>query len=146
VRGTIEVVAVDGAQVSAAEAYAAREPIRWAERVWAELSDAFEVYPPDLADRDTLKACCSGEPGHAAPHDVIDPLDEQRPEDRRLRNVARGYVSGETSGHILEASAAATRWPNALADRIAVECSGWRSAAAREADLRTRIARALEEE
>jgi hypothetical protein len=81
--------------VSAAEAYAAREPIRWAELVWAELADAFEVYPPELADSNTLKACCSGEPGHAAPHDVIDPLDKQRLEDRRRRNVARGYVSGE---------------------------------------------------
>jgi hypothetical protein len=84
VRGTLEVCAVDGAQRYTAEAYPAREPMRWAELVRADLADALEAYPAELADCNALKACCSGEPGHAAPHDVIDPLEQQRLEDRRL--------------------------------------------------------------
>jgi hypothetical protein len=35
---------------------------------------ALAAYPPELAAAERLKACCERAPGHAPPHDVVDPL------------------------------------------------------------------------
>ncbi len=142
VRETLDVAELDGERRLEAWAYPAREPLRWAELVWAGLADALESYPRELASAGALKPCCEREPGHPPPHDVVDPLDERRLAHQRLRNVARGYVAGAASLHLLEAGAAAMPWPDALAHRILTECIEWR---ADEAALRARIARVLEE-
>jgi gamma-glutamylcyclotransferase (GGCT)/AIG2-like uncharacterized protein YtfP len=75
VRGSVEVVALDGGQRYEAHAYPAQEPLRWAELVRAGLADALETYPLQPTEP---KACCAREPGHAPPHDVVDPLDPAR--------------------------------------------------------------------
>ena len=38
-------------------------------------AEALAAYPPDLAAAERRKDCCVRRPGHAPPHDVIDPLD-----------------------------------------------------------------------
>ena len=58
----------------AAQAYPAREPDRWAELVRRGGADALAAYPRELASVSTLKPCCEAAPGHAPPHDIVDPL------------------------------------------------------------------------
>ena len=58
----------------AAQAYPAREPDRWAELVRRGGADALAAYPRELASVSTLKPCCAAAPGHAGPHDIVDPL------------------------------------------------------------------------
>jgi gamma-glutamylcyclotransferase (GGCT)/AIG2-like uncharacterized protein YtfP len=69
-----ELAVAAGARRLVAVAYPAREPRRWAELVRAGHADALAVYPPALAGAAALKACCAAAPGHAPPHDVLDPL------------------------------------------------------------------------
>jgi gamma-glutamylcyclotransferase (GGCT)/AIG2-like uncharacterized protein YtfP len=58
----------------AAQAYPVRDPERWAGLVRRGQADALAAYPRELATAATLKPCCQAEPGHAPPHDVVDPL------------------------------------------------------------------------
>jgi gamma-glutamylcyclotransferase (GGCT)/AIG2-like uncharacterized protein YtfP len=58
----------------AAQAYPAGEPERWAALVRAGRADALAAYPRELATAALLKPCCRATPGHAPPHDVVDPL------------------------------------------------------------------------
>jgi gamma-glutamylcyclotransferase (GGCT)/AIG2-like uncharacterized protein YtfP len=74
-RRLVEVVSLDGEQACAAQAYPAREPARWRALVERGEADALTAYPRDLADaEEVLKDCCVRAPGHAPPHDVVDPL------------------------------------------------------------------------
>ena len=75
VRERLDVVALDGAETYAAQGYLARERGRW--RALAEQGDAeaLAAYPRDLAAAERRKDCCVRRPGHAPPHDVVDPLD-----------------------------------------------------------------------
>jgi gamma-glutamylcyclotransferase (GGCT)/AIG2-like uncharacterized protein YtfP len=72
VRATVAVASPDGERE--AVAYLAREPERWRALVAAGGADALAAYPRDLAGEQALKACCLRAPGHAPPHDVVDPL------------------------------------------------------------------------
>ena len=74
VRAVVEVVAPDGARSRAALAYVAREPARWRALVELGEAEALAAYPAELAGALTPKACCVRAPGHAPPHDVVDPL------------------------------------------------------------------------
>src|SRR5262249_30987647 len=71
VRAQIAVEA-DGALV-AALAYPARAPGRWRALVAPGAADALAAYPAATVP-DRPKPCCERRPGHAPPHDVIDPL------------------------------------------------------------------------
>jgi hypothetical protein len=55
-------------------AYPARDPGAWAALVHAGRADALSAYPLSLA-ASVPKPCCSRDPGHPGPHDVLDPLD-----------------------------------------------------------------------
>jgi gamma-glutamylcyclotransferase (GGCT)/AIG2-like uncharacterized protein YtfP len=74
VRDRITVVSAERAERHEAVAYIAREPARWRRLVMLQHAEAREVYPPDLAVGEALKDCCVRAPGHAPPHDVVDPL------------------------------------------------------------------------
>jgi gamma-glutamylcyclotransferase (GGCT)/AIG2-like uncharacterized protein YtfP len=74
VRQRIEVASLDGGRARTAEAYLARAPARWHALVDAGRADALTTYPRDLASAVQYKDCCRRDPGHAPPHDVIDPL------------------------------------------------------------------------
>lgn len=70
-----EVVAVESDERTyAARAYLGREAERWRALVARGDADALRAYPPELAADERLKACCIRTPGHAPPHDVVDPL------------------------------------------------------------------------
>jgi gamma-glutamylcyclotransferase (GGCT)/AIG2-like uncharacterized protein YtfP len=72
IRATVAVTSSEGTRE--AEAYLARDPERWRALVAAGRADALESYPRELAGEQALKACCVRAPGHAPPHDVVDPL------------------------------------------------------------------------
>ena len=74
VREPVAVVTLNGEAAHAAQAYLAREPARWRALVEAGHADALTTYPRDLAAGETPKDCCVRAPGHAPPHDVVDPL------------------------------------------------------------------------
>jgi hypothetical protein len=74
VRGSVDVVALDSGIGSVAAAYLAREPARWRALVACGRADALASYPRDLASGERLKDCCVRAPGHAGPHDAVDPL------------------------------------------------------------------------
>jgi gamma-glutamylcyclotransferase (GGCT)/AIG2-like uncharacterized protein YtfP len=74
VRGSVAVVSLDGADTRSAHAYLARRPARWRALVDAGDAEALAAYPRDLASGERLKDCCLAAPGHAGPHDVVDPL------------------------------------------------------------------------
>jgi gamma-glutamylcyclotransferase (GGCT)/AIG2-like uncharacterized protein YtfP len=74
VRELVTVVSLDGRSTHTAQAYLAREPARWRALVNIGRADALTTYPRELAAGATLKRCCLRAPGHAPPHDVIDPL------------------------------------------------------------------------
>jgi gamma-glutamylcyclotransferase (GGCT)/AIG2-like uncharacterized protein YtfP len=57
-----------------AQAYVAREPARWQALVERGDADALPAYPRALAAAEVRKDCCMRAPGHAPPHDVVDPL------------------------------------------------------------------------
>jgi gamma-glutamylcyclotransferase (GGCT)/AIG2-like uncharacterized protein YtfP len=73
-RDRLTVVSLDGAGTYAAHAYLAREPARWHALVERGGADTLTTYPADLASGERLKDCCARAPGHAGPHDVVDPL------------------------------------------------------------------------
>ena len=75
VRDTVEVVSVAGAARCAAQAYFAREPARWRALAEAGRADTLASYPRHLAAASMPKRCCVRAPGHAPPHDVVDPLE-----------------------------------------------------------------------
>jgi gamma-glutamylcyclotransferase (GGCT)/AIG2-like uncharacterized protein YtfP len=72
VRATVAVTSAGGARE--AHAYLARDPGRWRALVGAGEADALAAYPRELAGEQALKACCLRAPGHAPPHDVVDPF------------------------------------------------------------------------
>ena len=74
VRERITVVGLDGDGSHEAQAYVAREPARWRALVQRGEADALETYPRDLATGEARKDCCMRTPGHAPPHDIVDPL------------------------------------------------------------------------
>src|SRR5262249_21100863 len=74
VRGSVDVVALDGGATPGAVAYLASEPARWRALVACGRADALASYPRDLASGERLKDCCVRAPGHESPHDVVDPL------------------------------------------------------------------------
>jgi hypothetical protein len=117
-------------------AYVAAEPLRWAELVWAGLADAVETY---TATDTEPKPCCVAQPGHAPPHDAVDPLDPERLADAKLRNLARGFAAGSvTSLHVLEATAATTH--TAFGRDLLATIIDWRASGADRADLAARLA------
>jgi gamma-glutamylcyclotransferase (GGCT)/AIG2-like uncharacterized protein YtfP len=73
-RELVAVVALDGGEACTAQAYVARDPARWRALVARGAADALAAYPRDLLAEAGLKACCLHAPGHAPPHDVVDPL------------------------------------------------------------------------
>ena len=75
VRSTIDVVAVDGTTRWRAAAYPVAEPDRWRALLESGGADAFTGYDPQMAEGTAAKPCCVRDPGHAGPHDVVDPLD-----------------------------------------------------------------------
>jgi gamma-glutamylcyclotransferase (GGCT)/AIG2-like uncharacterized protein YtfP len=75
VREPVAVVSVDGTTIHTAQAYLAREPARWQALVDRGGAEALTTYPRELAAGETLKPCCLRSPGHAPPHDVVDPLE-----------------------------------------------------------------------
>jgi gamma-glutamylcyclotransferase (GGCT)/AIG2-like uncharacterized protein YtfP len=72
VRATVTVTS-DGDERDAV-AYLAREPERWRALVAAGGAEALSAYPRELAGEQALKPCCLRAPGHAPPHDVVDPF------------------------------------------------------------------------
>jgi gamma-glutamylcyclotransferase (GGCT)/AIG2-like uncharacterized protein YtfP len=74
VRGEVEVAPLAGGATVRARAYLAREPARWRALVERGEADALASYPPELAAVETRRDCCVREPGHPAPHDVVDLL------------------------------------------------------------------------
>ncbi|HEV7806849.1 MAG TPA: gamma-glutamylcyclotransferase family protein [Solirubrobacteraceae bacterium] len=76
VRREIEVVAVDGDTRLTTQAYRVREPDGWRALVDTGRAVAVPRYTADMATA-TPKACCVREPGHAGPHDTIDPFAEE---------------------------------------------------------------------
>jgi gamma-glutamylcyclotransferase (GGCT)/AIG2-like uncharacterized protein YtfP len=72
VRATVTVTS-DGDERDAV-AYLAREPERWRALVAAGGAEALGAYPRELAGEQALKPCCLRAPGHAPPHDVVDPF------------------------------------------------------------------------
>ena len=75
VRAGVDVVSSDGAITRGAQAYFARDGARWRALVEHGHADAMVAYPRDLASSEEHKDCCLRAPGHAPPHDVVDPLD-----------------------------------------------------------------------
>lgn len=73
-RGHIDVVDIDGAATWHAVGYPAREPERWRALLDRGDADALSAYDASLTEGATPKPCCVRSPGHAGPHDVIDPL------------------------------------------------------------------------
>jgi gamma-glutamylcyclotransferase (GGCT)/AIG2-like uncharacterized protein YtfP len=75
VRCDVAVTALgDGGGGRLAYAYVAREPERWLALVQRGAAEAVTSYPRELAHAEALKDCCVRSPGHAPPHDVVDPL------------------------------------------------------------------------
>ena len=73
VRRAIDVVSTDGESRLTVQAYRVRHPDRWLELVAAGRAEAVAVYTADMATS-TPKDCCVRDPGHAGPHDTIDPF------------------------------------------------------------------------
>jgi gamma-glutamylcyclotransferase (GGCT)/AIG2-like uncharacterized protein YtfP len=74
VREPVAVVSLDGATTHTAQAYLAREGPRWQALVARGDAEALATYPRALASVERHKDCCVRSPGHAPPHDVVDPL------------------------------------------------------------------------
>jgi gamma-glutamylcyclotransferase (GGCT)/AIG2-like uncharacterized protein YtfP len=72
-RVALDVVTLDGAVVHTAQAYAARDPGAWLALVGRGRADALAAYPTALARDERLKDCCRRAPGHAPPHDAVEP-------------------------------------------------------------------------
>jgi gamma-glutamylcyclotransferase (GGCT)/AIG2-like uncharacterized protein YtfP len=79
VRALVAVVSLDGARTYTARGYPAREPRRWRALVQAGRASALTTYPRSLVAGERLKDCCVRAPGHAPPHDVVDPLEGVAP-------------------------------------------------------------------
>jgi len=75
VRSTLDVVAVDGEGTWRAAGYPVREPERWRGLLERGAAEAFGNFDAGLTAGTAPKPCCVSEPGHAGPHDVVDPLD-----------------------------------------------------------------------
>lgn len=73
VRRVIDVVSLDGLVRLRAQAYGVRDPAPWRELVRLGRAEAVARYTAAMATS-TPKDCCVREPGHAGPHDVLDPL------------------------------------------------------------------------
>jgi gamma-glutamylcyclotransferase (GGCT)/AIG2-like uncharacterized protein YtfP len=69
-----EITVGSGDDTRVAYAYRAREPNRWRALVERGGADALTSYPREFADIEQHKDCCLRDPGHAPPHNVIDPL------------------------------------------------------------------------
>jgi hypothetical protein len=69
----VDVVSLDGALSRTAQAYVARDRARWQALVEREEADALGAYPPEFASSELQKDCCLRAPGHAPPHDVVEP-------------------------------------------------------------------------
>lgn len=72
-RREVEVVSIDGSTRLTAQAYCVRDPDPWRALVEQGRADAVSRYTADMATS-TRKDCCVRAPGHAGPHDTIDPL------------------------------------------------------------------------
>jgi gamma-glutamylcyclotransferase (GGCT)/AIG2-like uncharacterized protein YtfP len=73
VRGHVHVRPLSGGSVLEAIAYRVRDPAPWLALVSSGRAELLASYERGFASA-TLKACCRAEPGHAGPHDVIDPF------------------------------------------------------------------------
>jgi gamma-glutamylcyclotransferase (GGCT)/AIG2-like uncharacterized protein YtfP len=73
VRCAVEVVAIDGSTRLTAQAYRVRDPAPWRTLVELGRADAVSRYTAGMASS-TPKGCCVRAPGHAGPHDTIDPV------------------------------------------------------------------------
>jgi gamma-glutamylcyclotransferase (GGCT)/AIG2-like uncharacterized protein YtfP len=69
-----EITVAADSEPRVAYAYRAREPDRWRALVERGGADALASYPRALAEVEQHKDCCVRAPGHAPPHDVVDPL------------------------------------------------------------------------
>jgi gamma-glutamylcyclotransferase (GGCT)/AIG2-like uncharacterized protein YtfP len=74
VRERIDVASLDGADAWTAYAYPGRDRARWQALAGSGRADALAAYPRELAVAEQLKDCCVRVPGHAPPHDVVEPL------------------------------------------------------------------------
>jgi gamma-glutamylcyclotransferase (GGCT)/AIG2-like uncharacterized protein YtfP len=72
-RHAVAVISIDGSTQLTAQAYRVRDPAPWRALVERGRADAVSRYTADMATS-TPKECCVREPGHAGPHDTIDPL------------------------------------------------------------------------
>jgi gamma-glutamylcyclotransferase (GGCT)/AIG2-like uncharacterized protein YtfP len=75
VRESVAVVSPGGVGTRSAHAYFARDRTRWQALVERGQADALPTYPRELACVERHKDCCVRTPGHAPPHDVVDPLE-----------------------------------------------------------------------
>jgi gamma-glutamylcyclotransferase (GGCT)/AIG2-like uncharacterized protein YtfP len=73
VRRDVALVALDGSTRLTAQAYHVRDPAPWRALVELGRAEAVSGYTAGMATS-TRKDCCVREPGHAGPHDTIDPL------------------------------------------------------------------------
>lgn len=74
VRARIDIAPLAGGAARTAFAYLAAGAERWRALVHAGRADALPMYPRELAAAEEPKPCCRRSPGHAPPHDVVDPL------------------------------------------------------------------------
>lgn len=74
VRDEIEVVHLNTGECVTAQAYRARDSGAWESLVHAGSAELLAVLPRTIAGGGDLKPCCTRDPEHAGPHDVIDPL------------------------------------------------------------------------
>jgi hypothetical protein len=102
---TIPVVPVDGGDPVDAVIYRASPPLQWVHLSWTPLAELVEVFPRELAEYEQPKPCCVADPGHELPHDVIDPFNEDKLADHRLRSMARSFAHDHGSNlHIMESN------------------------------------------
>jgi len=75
VRRTIQAVAVDdGARTWDAVAYLVSDPAGWRSMIERGAAQAFTEFDLALVGASSPKPCCVRDPGHAGPHEVVDPL------------------------------------------------------------------------
>lgn len=88
-RELVAVVSLDGTERHTAQPSVDREPERWRALVELGRAEALTTYPTDLAAGELPKDCCVRTPGHAPPHDIVDP-----PRGRHSRPIGAGGRPG----------------------------------------------------
>jgi len=101
----LPVVPVDGGPAVAATVFRATPQISWVKLGQTSYAELAEVFPRELAEYTQPKPCCVAHPGHAFPHDVLDPFDETKLEAAQFRASASNFAVSGVNIHMIEASA-----------------------------------------